>query len=347
MNNKKNYFDFTFLILVLSLTFFALTTLSIKAQDNNPQSRSITSDDFASQRPAAALGQRRPGAIKPSPSKIRRAQYKQVQQAQMIPRRKTSGNQPRRPQGNSAAQRLPAKVSEIGVTIWRLRPPRATDVGPKFPVQLPDGTRPLWTPERVTANTVFNADDKVRIAVESAAAGYLYIVNSEVYTNGSIGHPFLIFPSAANEDNSVRPGLLVEIPDQSEELPYFNLTAKRDNYAGELLTVIVSPRPLTNLKVEADGRIKSAEIVADLEENTSVELYARIDGAGETYSLAESQSTCGQKTRQLKREQAQPSSCAKSRQLTRDEPLPQNIYRVKTSTGRPAVLLVLLQTKNV
>src|SRR5215213_4804055 len=130
----------------------------------------------------------------------------------------------------------------------------------------------MWTAERVSIDTTFQAGDRVRIMVEASTSGYLYVINSEIYTNGTFGEPFLIFPANTEEDNSVKPGLLVDIPDQTEDLPYFVINPKRDNYAGELLTVIVSPKPLTNLKTDSNGKIKALDALESLEENADSEI---------------------------------------------------------------------------
>jgi hypothetical protein len=106
----------------------------------------------------------------------------------------------------------------------------------------------------------------VRLAIESSNSCYLYVINSEIYTNGTFGKPFLIFPALAEEDSRVQSGLLVDIPDQAEELPYFVINPKKDNYSGELLTIILSPKPLTNLKTDSDGKMKTLETLSDLKE---------------------------------------------------------------------------------
>lgn len=336
MKKFLKYAGFNFLWLAVCSIFFGLiAAIPLPAQNTGPQTRSITSDDFASQRPA---GSKKPSHGKLNTSAPRRARYQQVQQPAIILKRKPTNGSPTRPSEQSAPAQS-VRVAEIGVTMWRLRAPRAADRGPKIGVQLSNGTMADWTPERVSPETIFRPGDKVRFAVESAATGYLYIVDSELHTDGSLGEPFLIFPSNANEDNTVRPGLLAEVPDQSEDLPYFNLTAKRKDYAGELLTIIVSPNPLKNLKADGKGQLANADELAELEENNEVKLYAKTDGTGETYSAAEAKSTCERKTRELTDPTA-PPPCSNSRQLTRDEPLPQSIYLVKTIAGRPAVLFV-------
>ena len=336
MNKFSRHNDFNFLWLaVCSILCGLITVISAQAQEINPQTRSITSDDFANQRPA---GNKKTSHGKLQTVAMRRARYQQVRQPSNIPKRLPTNSSQTSPIKKAAIAQT-VKVSEIGVTMWRLRASRSTDKGPKIGVQLPDGARADWTPERVSSETTFRAGDKVRFAVESAAEGYLYIVDSELHTDGSPGEPFLIFPGSAKEDNKVRPGVLVEVPDQSEDLPYFNMTPKSKDYAGELLTVIVSPNPLTNLPTGARGQLINARELAELEANNEVELFAKTDGVGETYSEAEATSTCGKKTREVAVDKAQPS-CSRSRQLTRDEPLPQSIYLVKTIAGRPAVAFV-------
>ena len=113
---------------------------------------------------------------------------------------------------------------------------------------------------------------------------------------------------------------------------------------GELLTVIVSPKPLTNLKTDKDGLITNLDNLIDLETSADVEIYSRTDLQDKTYTQAEADSACGSKTRQLTREKTVEKPCgAQTRQLTREEPLPQSIYRVKTIAGQPSVAFVHLK----
>jgi hypothetical protein len=149
------------------------------------------------------------------------------------------------------------------------------------------------------------------------------------------------------DDNSVKPGLPVDIPDQTEDLPYFVINPKRNNYAGELLTVIVSPKPLTNLKTASNGRIKALETLESLEENADSEIYKRTDDKDKIYSEAEADAACGAKARQRQNNRQLERPCgAKTRLLTRDEPLPQTIFRVKTAAGEPTVTIIRLNVGN-
>ncbi len=307
---------------------------SIAFAQDVTQSRSITSDDFIKQRPVNKKA--RPSDKKQINSKT----YKFVRQEKKIARRKTVPVKPK-----AIPQSKPAKVSEVGVTMWKLRPSRSSDAGFKLPVMVND-LRQMWTAERVNPDTVFQAGDRVRLAIESSDSGFLYIINSEIYSDGTFGEPSLIFPALTDEDNSVQPGLLVDIPDQTEDFPYFVITPKKDNYAGELLTVIISPKPISNLKTDEDGKITNLDELIELEISADAEIYSRNDTQDKVYTQAEANAVCGSKKRQLTREKSTVNPCgAKTRQLTRQEPLPQTIYRVKTPAGQPAVAFIRLNVK--
>lgn len=321
--------------IAIHLVIFFLATTSVTAQ----QTRSITSDDFASQRPASAkTGRTAVGNRNRRPA---RATYKFVRK----------GTPPVRwsAKAKSTKSRVPppasTKISEIGVTIWKMRPALRADAGFKLPVKV-SGAVQMWTAERVNTDTQFRAGDRIRLAVESPVSGYLYVINSEIGSDGSLGTPHLIFPETAAQDNSVVPGMLVDIPDQREELPYFVMNPKKDNYAGEAIAIIISPTPL-RIKSDSKGKIEDVENLDELIPNAEAEVFIRTDVRDKIYSNAESQSACGAKTRQLEREKAATQPCGTAtRQLTREEPLPQTIYRVKTSSGQPAVALIELRTGN-
>lgn len=299
---KKQYRP-AFLICCIGLSTMTLVI------GQEPASRSITSDDFVNKRPAKAR-QKQP----------KRVTYKFVR----VPARK-----PTRPAGatkvKAPADKLAVTTTEIGITVWRMRPPRALDTGFLLPVRDENGDKKMWLSERVAPGTVFKLGDKVRFAVESSKPGYLYIFDRETYADGSFGEPTLIFPETEAGNNSVKPGMLVDVPDRGEEWPYFNLSTKKPRYAGELLTIIISPQKLTNLKTDENGKLKGGIDLTDFEFGPEVEIFTRTDTSDRFFSKAESESA--------------------SRSLTRDEPLPQSIYRVKAATGQPAVAFLNLAVR--
>ncbi len=345
----------------MPLHIFGLTTLALflcaalgnpAHAQNDPPVRGMPSDDFANSRPeptanAAATKQQPPAAKAPrgkiSASMRRRERYKA---ARIEPQAFQSSLTGKSPVNANPNQTL--RVEELGVTFWRLRPPLATDKGPKVVVKTDDNRREWWTPTRVGADTQFRKGDRVRLTFEAKRRGYLYVMNAEMYANGALGKLYLIFPAPANQDgkgrllaaqfNQVGAGLLVDIPDQAEDYPYFKIEPRGANYTGELLLLIISPTPLEGLRLGPDQEVVNVDFVARLEATLGgeISLYVKEGSEQETLTAAEQQAQCGAKSRQLVRETSSSqnsalSPCgAKKRQLTREDPLPQNIYRVAT-----------------
>ena len=306
-----------------------LSVSSAFAQDDSKQ-RSITSDDFTNKRPAG---------------KKKSVKYNYVRQDKNTVKRKSVRVSTKK---TIVSPKKAERFFDVGVTMWKLRPPRSSDIGYKLPVQINGSSAQMWTAERVSPDTIFRAGDRVRFAVESSNPGFLYLINSEFYKDGSFGEPSLIFPSSAGEDNFVKPGLLVDIPDRTEEFPYFTIEPKKNNYAGELVTIIISPTRLSSLKNDEDGKIKNLDQLIELEINADVEIYSSEGGQDNSiYTQAEAEAACGSKTRELVRQKSNANPCGeKTRQLTREEPLPQTIYRVKTQAGMPVVAFMRMRVEN-
>jgi hypothetical protein len=79
-----------------------------------------------------------------------------------------------------------APETVVGMTLWRLRPPRPTDSGERLIVH-DDAT--VWVPERISATTRLVQGDRLRISVEAVRAGFVYIIDREQYADGSLGQP--------------------------------------------------------------------------------------------------------------------------------------------------------------
>ena len=303
------------------------------AQDG-VQTRSITSDDFASQRPVRVDT----GVKKPAP-KPKRLVYRFVRTDKNPARSKPPKKQ--QPGGQAV------KVTEIGVTLWRLRAPHRSEMNSfLLPVLDDNQERKMWLAERVPIDTIFDAGDRVRFAIESSDSGYLYVFGRETYSDGSLGPPYPIFAASRTDTNMVRPGMLFDIPDQREDLPYLKINPKKSNYTGELLTIIISPKPNSELGLDKKGNLRDGESLSELEFGSDVEIFSRTDTANKIYSKVESEASCGVKTRELVREPNGTDPCAtRSRQLSREEALPQTIYRVHGVSGRPAVAFVKLAVR--
>lgn len=229
--------------------------------------------------------------------------------------------------------------------MWRLRPPAQYETGYLLPVRLPDGQRTSWIAERVPFEGDFQAGDRVRFAIESSTKGYLYVFNRETYADGSLGRAKMIFPESLQDDNRVTPGFLVDFPDRREDLPYFIIRPKNDNYSGESISVVIGAKPLANFKVDSMGYLIHPESLAAMEAGADFDLFEREDIADAIYTIAEAKATCGVKTRELERDRERPSTqvCGRdANPLGRDDPSPQTIYRVRTTPDGPAVVSITI-----
>jgi hypothetical protein len=143
-----------------------------------------------------------------------------------------------------------APETVVGVTLWRLRPARQSDSGERLIVH-DDNADNEWIPERISANTRLVQGDKLRISVEAVRGGYLYVIDREQYADGSLGEPYLIFPThrTAGGDNHVAIGRLVEIPAQDDNPPFFTMKKSRPDHVAEVVSVIVTPTKLEGIQI--------------------------------------------------------------------------------------------------
>ena len=174
---------------------------------------------------------------------------------------------------------------------------------------------------------MFREGDHVRISVESPRAGYLYVVDRDLFSDGTTGGAMLIYPWS-DADNQMRPGRLVDIPAQEDDPSYFTARLTGPNQVGELLTFIVTSSPL-DLPISdkpfqiATGQMRNWEKLWGGES----ERFEMEGGAGEAWTKQEQQASARKGTRQL----------------TRDDPAPQTIYRVSTTDNKALLVNVRLR----
>lgn len=251
-------------------------------------------------------------------------------------------DQPKRPAGASSAKRryriaTPDVPTDgvtgdtvVGVTLWRLRPSKSADTGERILVQ--EGSESAdWIPERVEADTKLTAGTRVRLSVEAARAGYLYVIDREQYADGSRGEPYLIFPTTRTNggNNEVKAGRIVEIPTQDDRPPFFTLKPSRSNQVSEVISVLVSPTPLDDLKIGDSAQKLSVQQVAMWEKSWggTVGRLEMQNGAGKTW------------TRQEKE-----AGADATRSLSQDEPAPQTLfYKPDAKIGQPVMVNVALR----
>jgi hypothetical protein len=274
-----------------------LTTALAAMQQSEEATRQIIAEEFLKARPAPA---------KPAPAK--RPTYRPVS-------------------GGTAAVRPPAAAGtmDLGVTLWRLRPSQSADNGARLLVQ--DATE--LTAERIETGAPLTVGDRVRLSIESPATGFLYVIDREQFDDGTMSEPYLIFPTSRTRqgDNMVRPGRLIDIPDQQDRPNYFSVRPSRPGQTGELITILVTPTALDGVTIGDKPMVLAKELVAGWEKswNAPVQQFA-LDGGAKQVWTREEKAAAGDGTRLLKQ----------------DDPPPQTIFRLSVKKGSPVLVNVKL-----
>jgi hypothetical protein len=240
--------------------------------------------------------------------------------------RKTSAY--RRATPKNAAIDEKAQGEMVGVTLWRLRQSATAD-NKEARLLLQDeesGEAVEWTPERVEAETIFSAGDRVRLSIESPRDGFLYVIDREQYADGTLSEPYLIFPTLRirSGNNAVTAGRVIELPDKS----VFRLTPLRPDYKGEVLTILVTDKPIADVQIGPKMMKLDAAVFEQWEKQwgAALERFELIGGAGKTYTRAEKE-----------------AGMEGARLLTQEDELPQTLYRVLPKPGNPLMVKVPLQ----
>jgi len=248
---------------------------------------------------------------------------------------------PARISAQPAPEASKAKLADsfVGFTLWQLRPSRPSDnTNTRLMVHEEEsGTRDELTPERVDSNHPLPDGAKVRVSLETARAGYLYVVDREQYADGSFSDPWLIFPTTRirNGQNLVGPGTVIELPDPEDKTPYFRLRRNRARRGGdaagpqpeqlsEVLTVLVSPKPIEGVQIGRSAQRLSASQFETWQKQwaTQTKSLEASGGAGKVYTESEKQAAQGAAT------------------LTESDPLPQTMIRCEAKPGDPLLVTV-------
>ena len=253
--------------------------------------------------------------IKARPVKSSSAQHKRVRY--------------RRMNAGSAAESRKSPSTQLGLTIWRLRRAAASEVGERIIVQEEDGVVE-WIPERVGAGSPLRIGERIRLSFESQQAGYLYVINREQYADGRLGEPLLIFPTTRmrNGDNQVAAGRLIEIPAQEDRQNFFTMRRGRMDQTGEQLIALITPQPLTDLKIGAEPLKLSDELVTKWEQawGAKAAIFERASGGGKAWTRVERE-----------------AGADTTRRLTQDDPAPQTIFRVEAGPAEPRLIRLILR----
>ena len=298
------------LCLMLALIVVLFGGLSSRGVAQPQGTRSIGSDDFTKNRQASSeagnKSQGQPSNGVTSRPKPRRTYRLASQPMKTRPAKHTN------------------EIAQLGVTMWRLRLAGSADNGGRALIREKSKG---WLPERVEGETFFHEGDFVRISVESPRSGYLYVIDRDLFADGTTGGAMLIYPWPG-ADNRMAPGKLVDIPAQEDDPSYFTARLTSPNQAGELLTFIVTSTPLDLPISDKPFQISNMQM-SRWEKLWGIdsERFEMEGGAGEGWTIEEQQA----------------SMRTGSRQLTREDPAPQTIYRVSTSDNKGMMVNVRLR----
>lgn len=300
------YFLIVFLIIDNSFTIQALTN---KDQLNNgeEETRKLWNTQFLEKRP---VGKRK---IKNNTNIARN--YKKLKSILI---------------NNSIATINPIDSTLVGLTLWQLK--KATEKSDDLTASrifAQVGSEDLVA-ERIDINEPIIAGQKFRFSLEVAQEGYLYIIDQEKYSDGSLGDAYLIFPTTKtrNGDNRVRPGVAVEVPDQSDKIPYFTLLVSSSKYSGEQLTILVSPTPIKDITIDSTAKRLSKEQVETLQKMQSSVQILNLEGSTNNgYTSVEKAAGKGNSL------------------LTQQDPLPQTLYQVASQPNKPFVFSIPIAVK--
>lgn len=208
---------------------------------------------------------------------------------------------------------------QVGVTIWRLR--KCGSGGGKLcflELRNDRGDSAMYEALRVSTASDFREGDGIQLAVESRAKGYVYVLHQEVYADGRMGEPKLLFPERDGV-NAVAPGRPLLVPAQGADGAVKVLKMRNDlgrPLLAERLRVIIVPRPLEGLFLQDRPRHISEADVSGWESLWSgrLELFNLAGEGGERMSLNEWHAMRGG---------------GNSRDLTTEDLSPQKLYVVE------------------
>lgn len=223
----------------------------------------------------------------------------------------------------------------VGLTLWRMRPGKSSDQV-KFRGLVHDADKPddeaEWTAERASMDAPFAAAEFLRLSIESARKGYLYVIDRDVYADGTMSAPSLVFPTKRllGGDNRVEPGVPIEIPGGDDRPPVFRLKKTRDDQVSVRLTLIVSTEPIREIDPKQNARKLSAEQVDAWEKQwgAKVQQFENPSSIGQAYTAAE-------------QEAAKPGA----RPLGPSDPAPSLLMKSTSSPQEPMLGSVVLKVQ--
>jgi hypothetical protein len=231
---------------------------------------------------------------------------------------------------------LPLSSQKVGVTLWKIRELQRGYTGARI-LWHPSGTKVPgeYQAERIEGDPVLAYGDKIRLAIESPRDGYLYVYDRELYADGSLSAPYMIFPTSRliAGNNRIRANRPIELPALTD-IPFFFETKKfgldpNKSLVGEILSIAITDKPISRWTEIDDSAVQiSSADMRSLETLYSgrAEVFELEDGVGQPYSTVERE-----------------AATTGARLLTHADPVPQTLFLVEDK--RTGGLLVTLALK--
>lgn len=219
----------------------------------------------------------------------------------------------------------------VGLTVWKMKKAAGAEPVKMRGLTYPGDPRGTveWSPERTTLEDPVKQDQYVRLSIESARKGYLYVIDRDRYADGSAGPPELIFPTSQlrRGDNRVEPGLPVEIPSAGDEHPAFLVQRTRPDQVAIEMVIIVAPAPIPDLTVQAGRQVLSDEQVRRWEKlwGSKVERLDSPTDRGKLYTAEEH------------------SAAKHGKPLGPQDPVPATLFHCRPKTGDPMLVQTSLR----
>jgi hypothetical protein len=241
----------------------------------------------------------------------------------------------------------------VGLTLWRLgtvsttkgpillaATPKVVRMPPSFPVGISvlsggavkkgegavENNR-IRVPIQIPFQTRLSDGDRIILTVEPSHPGYVYVVEREQHGDGSLGKPYLVFPSASNlrQEYEAAPGQPVQVPYSKGREAFLEIRA-RPMVTAAILSLLISPEPIKELGMGAHAEIPESVFSGFRSRwlSTSSEVYELEDQTPAKWTKAVQ------------------SAVDRLLRLSQDESIPQTIHVVEFRRGEPVMIDVQL-----
>lgn len=177
----------------------------------------------------------------------------------------------------------------IGVTLWSFQEGRTREekrvLGPKSRL----------IAKRVNIDQPIKKNEQMRLSIEvpSIEPVYVYVLDREIYKDGTSSRPYLIFPltTMLGGKNRIRAGELLTFPSPDDPEDFLVVQQNKPELTGELLTIIVSPQKLQLPESENIALIEDAstfEVIEGIEKTWQNRVKRSDDEIGKLWTAAES-----------------------------------------------------------